>query len=52
MVEANKAGKLEFASLAEKLSPADGWAFRKRTLVINLDGTVKVVMDDLRSVCR
>ena len=44
----------EFAALPKKLTLADGWRFRSRTpdqdVVIDLDGKVKVVMDDLRNV--
>ena len=44
----------ELATLGERLTPADGWRFRTRTLdedlTIPLDGKVRTVMDDLRNV--
>lgn len=44
----------EFPELGEKLSLAEGWSYRTRNpdedLVVNLDGQVRVVMDDLHNV--
>jgi hypothetical protein len=43
-----------FETLGERLTPADGWSYRARTLDEDLtyvmDGAVQTVMDDLRNV--
>lgn len=44
----------ELAALGGRLTPAEGWRFRTRTLgeelTLTMDGKVKVVMDELRNV--
>lgn len=45
---------VEFAGLSERLKPEEGWQFRTRAaeedMTVVLEGTVKVVMDELRNV--
>lgn len=54
VMQSSNVEPVEFPGLGEKLSLADGWSYKTRRpeedLVVNLDGKVTVVMDDLHNV--